>query len=300
VTLSAKNLLVEASALPNKPTHQVLVNEINTLISTQRLTDFNSALTSFFTRYYQSQDGKESAEYIASEFQRLSQGTPGITVKLFPHTWLQPSVIATIPGTGKFANEIVIISAHEDSIVKDGAAARAPGSDDDGSGTACVLETFRVLVEGGFSPDRTLEFHTYAAEEVGLRGSQDIAASYQKANKQVYAQMQMDMTMYAGTPGQIAVITDFTDPQLTSFVRVLISTYTSLQWADSKCGYACSDHASWNKAGYRASFPFEAPMSKDNPNIHTKNDVFAVLNVNQGAEFVRTAVGFAVELGSAQ
>jgi len=156
------------------------------------------------------------------------------------------------------------------------------------------------LVEGGFSPDRTLEFHTYAAEEVGLRGSQDIAASYQKANKQVYAQMQMDMTMYAGTPGQIAVITDFTDPQLTSFVRVLISTYTSLQWADSKCGYACSDHASWNKAGYRASFPFEAPMSKDNPNIHTKNDVFAVLNVNQGAEFVRTAVGFAVELGSAQ
>ena len=34
--------------------------------------------------------------------------------------------------------------------------------DDDGSGTVCVLEVFRVLMANGFKPNRTVEFHFYA------------------------------------------------------------------------------------------------------------------------------------------
>jgi len=64
-------------------------------------------------------------------------------------------------------------------------AGRAPGADDDGeapfaelclntdkkgettaSGTATVLEVFRVLTKNGYRGNRTLEFHAYAAEEV--------------------------------------------------------------------------------------------------------------------------------------
>jgi len=296
--LSAKDLKVTISDLPDHPSHQPLVNQLNKLISTQQITDFNSALTSFHTRYYNSATGKEAAGYIYDQFKTLGKQNSKVEVEFFDHSWLQPSVIARIPGVGVYADEVVIISAHEDSIVFDGATARSPGSDDDGSGTSCVLEAFRVLVQGGYIPSRTIEFHTYAAEEVGLKGSQDIAASYQKAQKKVYAQMQMDMTMYPGTPGTIAVITDYTDKSLTNFVTQLIQTYTSLQWGGSNCGYACSDHASWTKAGYRSSFPFEAAFEKDNPNIHTKNDVWDILNVDQGAEFVRIAVGFAVELAS--
>ena len=37
---------------------------------------------------------------------------------------------------------------------------------------------FKVLVESGYAPRRTIEFIGWAAEEVGLRGSNDISADY--------------------------------------------------------------------------------------------------------------------------
>jgi len=297
--LKASDLIAVPPALPSKPTHQTLVNSLNTRVSPTDIANFNGNLTSFFTRYYTSQTGKESAQWIASEFTRLAAGNPLVKVELFQHTWIQPSVIATITGSDpSLSSQLVILSAHEDSIVQEGSLSRAPGSDDDASGVSCLLEAFRVLLLGGYAPARTIEFHTYAAEEVGLRGSQAVASAYQKAQKTVYAQMQMDMTMYPGTPGQMSVIMDYTDKTLTSFVSQLVTTYSTLKVTQSTCGYACSDHASWYKAGYRASFPFEAPMEKDNPYIHTKNDLFSKLDVNQGVQFAKMAVGYAVELAS--
>jgi leucyl aminopeptidase len=54
-----------------------------------------------------------------------------------------------------------------------------------------TLQIFRVLMSEGWTPDRTVEFHTYAAEEAGLLGSQDVARAYQLAGIKVYAQMQL-------------------------------------------------------------------------------------------------------------
>jgi len=38
---------------------------------------------------------------------------------------------------------------------------RAPGADDDGSGSVNLLEAFRVLVTSGFKPTTPVEFHWY-------------------------------------------------------------------------------------------------------------------------------------------
>lgn len=38
------------------------------------------------------------------------------------------------------------------------------GADDDGSGTVTILEAYRALLESGFKPNRTVEFHWYSAE----------------------------------------------------------------------------------------------------------------------------------------
>lgn len=56
------------------------------------------------------------------------------------------------------------------------------------------METFRVLVEQNFQGLRAIEFHGYSAEEVGLRGSQAIAESYQAQNIKVAGMLQLDMT----------------------------------------------------------------------------------------------------------
>jgi bacterial leucyl aminopeptidase len=92
-----------------------------------------------------------------------------------------------------------VVGAHQDSAnyqyPMDG---RAPGADDDGSGTMTILEVLRVLLsskdilEG--KAENTIEFHWYAAEEAGLLGSQDIFREYERTGRDVKAMLQQDMT----------------------------------------------------------------------------------------------------------
>jgi leucyl aminopeptidase len=70
--------------------------------------------------------------------------------------------------------------------------ARAPGADDDGSGTVTLLSAFRGLANSGFKPEKTVEFHWYAAEEDGLLGSRDVAMSYKKRDAEVAAMVQVN------------------------------------------------------------------------------------------------------------
>lgn len=71
---------------------------------------------------------------------------------------------------------------------------RAPGADDDGTGTVNLIEGLRVLVAAGFKPSTPVEFHWYSAEEAGLLGSQAIATAYKSAGTKVKAFMELDMS----------------------------------------------------------------------------------------------------------
>jgi len=280
-------------AIPNQPQYKPYVDTLLPALSTNQLIDTITQLSNFNTRYYTSTTGVSAATWIFDAFTKFAGGRPGITIERFTHSWAQPSIIARISGQGPNSNELVIIGAHEDSVGTS-STARAPGADDDASGTATVLEVFRVLVESGYTPDRTLEFHTYAAEEAGLLGSQNIANTYASRGATVYAMLQADMTAYGTLP--VGIITDFTQANLTQFVRILVDTYTLITWTDSRCGYGCSDHASWNRAGYPSAFAFEAPFGSHSPYIHTANDLISTLNFAHAIEFAKLALGFAVEL----
>ena len=117
-----------------------------------------------------------------------------MTVSLYSHSFVQSSIIAKIPGTDA-TGQVTIIGAHMDSINLDSpTSGRAPGADDDGTGTVNLLEAFRVLLASGFRPTTPVEFHWYAAEEVGLLGSQAIATAYKSAGVSVKAFMDLDMS----------------------------------------------------------------------------------------------------------
>ena len=70
-----------------------------------------------------------------------------------------------------------MLGAHQDSVNGARATGRAPGADDDASGVASLSEVIRVALANDYRPLRTVKFMAYAAEEVGLRGSADIAAA---------------------------------------------------------------------------------------------------------------------------
>nr|WP_294847285.1 M20/M25/M40 family metallo-hydrolase [uncultured Sphingomonas sp.] len=77
-------------------------------------------------------------------------------------------------------NDVVIITGHIDSRVSDvmNTAADAPGANDDGSGTAAVLEAARVLSKQKFPG--TIVYAALSGEEQGLLGGK-ILADYAKA-----------------------------------------------------------------------------------------------------------------------
>jgi hypothetical protein len=77
-------------------------------------------------------------------------------------------------------NDVVIIQGHIDSRVTDvmNATADAPGANDDGSGTAAVLEAARILSKRKFPG--TIVYAALSGEEQGLLGGK-ILAAYAKA-----------------------------------------------------------------------------------------------------------------------
>lgn len=152
-------------------------------------------LTSFHNRYYRSATGAAASVWIRDTIAAIADSNPasGASVALFPHSFVQSSIVAKIPGSNPNAS-VIILGAHMDSINSRNTSGRAPGADDDGSGSVNLMEAFRVLVTSGFKSTNPIEFQWYAGEEAGLLGSQAIAVSYKNSGVKVKGMLQFDMT----------------------------------------------------------------------------------------------------------
>jgi leucyl aminopeptidase len=282
--------------IPVVPTHQSIVNPLLNEVDSTNIYELIGGLSSYTTRYYTSTTGVQAVQWWASQYRSYAGGRSYIQVEEYQHSWAQRSVIARIIGS-TYPDEYVILGGHIDST---SSGSTAPGADDDASGSATVMEVFRVIVDSGLRPERSIEFHAYSAEEVGLLGSQDIANYYASIDVNVVAMMQFDMTGYvrAGTTRTIGVVTDFTTPAVTNFIRACATEYLRgrVGFTNTQCGYACSDHASWYRAGYSDGFVFESIFSNSNPYIHSPNDLLNRLDVEHAADFARLGVAFAVEV----
>ncbi|MDY7226258.1 M20/M25/M40 family metallo-hydrolase [Hyalangium rubrum] len=253
-------------------------------------------LSSYTTRYYTSATGLESANWIKTTWQNLAAGRSDVSVTTFAHSgYNQPSVILTITGTS-LPNEVVVLGGHLDSTNTSGGA--APGADDDASGIASLTEIIRSAMVKGYRPARTVKFMGYAAEEVGLRGSQAIAQWHKTNQVNVVGVLQLDMTNYRGSSVDIGLVTDNTNAAQNSFLTSVIDTYQIATWATTVCGYGCSDHASWHAQGFPASMPFEALMNQHNSAIHSTGDTLArsAGSATHAVKFSKLGAAFMAEL----
>ncbi|KAL1916643.1 uncharacterized protein VTP21DRAFT_5347 [Calcarisporiella thermophila] len=153
---------------------------------------------------------------------------------------------------------------------------RAPGADDDGFGTVTLFENLRALAANEFVPKRTVEFQFYMAEDAGLLGSQEITSNYKRNNINVVTMLQLNMA------GRM--------PNGTSYLDGII-----------RCGYACSDHASFNKYVFPSAKAFEAITGgADNPYIHTFKDIIENgIGLNPVLEFAKHSLAYLHETSNA-
>lgn len=164
-------------------------------VSQQRLEADIARLVAYGTRHtLSSQDDPKrgigaARKWAEGEFRKASADCSGCLEVVLPETMVQGErvptpvrlvdVVAIQRGTVR-PNEVVIVQGHIDSRNSDAMDAKgdAPGANDDGSGTALVLEAARVLSKQKFAG--TIVYAVLSGEEQGLYGGK-LLADYAKA-----------------------------------------------------------------------------------------------------------------------
>jgi len=294
---------MRAGAVSYSINQSELVAEALEEISRTNIIDIIEDLVGFETRYCNLPQGQEAAMWLKNSWEIYAQGRDDVTVELYDHaSYLQDSVVLTITGD-TYPDEVIIIGAHLDSTNKYGDYAHAPGADDDASGIAVITEALRVLCASGFTPQRTVTFIAYAAEEPGCKGSADIAADFSADGVDVIGGLQLDMVNYTGTGENLYIVTNYTNPDQNDFLRNLMRAYNrygvhKITHGNRTCGYPCSDHTSWYDQGYEISMLFETKNPEYNPAMHTVHDTLAYCDADcyKAERFAKLTVEFIIEL----
>ena len=258
-----------------------------------------SKLSSYRNRYYTSDTGVESQVWLHKHWQSLAKNRSDVRVYRWKHkNWPQDSIVMEIKGK---SSDKIVVGGHGDSVAGwwSRERSRAPGADDNASGIATISEIIKVLIDSDYRPQNTLVFASYAAEEVGLLGSREMAETFKAQGENVLGVLQLDMTNYNGSDWDIVLISDHTNEAQNKFLGALMDEYLpELSWGYDRCGYACSDHASWTSQGYPASMPFEAKKGDSNRHIHSSRDTLSQSNDSalHAQKFARLGVAFVVEL----
>lgn len=270
-------------------------------VDERNLRDTVTWLSSFPNRYNKGPNPNAHVVEMKARLEGMVRGAPfPIAVDLIDHTSTpQKSIRVHIEGKSR-PSEIIVLGGHLDSINSAWFGAKdAPGADDNASGSSNLVEALRILIQQG-QPARSVEFFWYAGEESGLLGSKEIAAAYRANRKDVVAVLQLDMTLFPGD-GEFVLgsMTDFTSAWLREQLTGLNALYIKAKIVEDRCGYGCSDHASWHSQGFPALMPFESTMRRMNHDIHTARDVISsTSSFRHSATFSKIAVAFAMELGN--
>jgi leucyl aminopeptidase len=287
------------SRMETNPSIVAAINQV----SADNLKTWVQWFSAYPSRYNKNRSANDHVQALKTKIEQLlATGTVPASVDLIAHTSTpQKSIRVRLTGS-KRPSEIIVLGGHMDSVnMMDlwGAGGKSPGADDNASGSANLLEALRILINQK-QPERTVEIFLYAGEESGLLGSAEIAKTYKQENKDVIAVLQLDMTLFPGD-GEFVLgsMTDFTSPWLRGVLGELNSAYANGRIVDDKCGYGCSDHASWFRQGYPTVMPFESSFGRSNEDIHTERDtITSSSNFKHSAMFSKLAIAMAMELGN--
>ena len=261
-------------------------------VSVDSLTATIDHLQSYHTRRWDSRMVYEVQDWLCGTYRVM--GIDSISLHDFPvvlHDTLyetSDNVIAIQRGL-VYPDEYVVCGAHYDSYNNSPGhpdSLRAPGADDNASGSSGILETARLLSQCKF--ERSILYCGWAAEEIGLIGSAAFAKDCADHLLDIVGYFNLDMIGYLKEGSDIHVHLMYTsqDSTIANYVYDFSHVYFPempirqnwLSWGDS-------DYSSFNRNGYAAVHPFE-DVYQSSPFIHTPNDILGV-SVNNMAQVKR-------------
>jgi len=216
ITLLTTGAAAAADAPP--PHEPAALHEIAGQVSADELKATITTLVGFGTRHTLSDTKSDkrgigaARRWVHSRFDQFSKDCGGcltietpsqtVTGKRIPQPTEIVDVVAIQRGTSE-PDRVVLITGHLDSRVTDvmNAKSDAPGANDDGSGTAAVIEAARVLSKHKFAA--TIVYGVLQGEEQGLYGGKVLADYATSQHWKVEADLNNDIV--GNTHGQDGV-----------------------------------------------------------------------------------------------
>jgi len=229
--------------------------------------------SNILTRNSISQGAKDASLWIQKQFDSFGLSTSLLTFR----TDYSPNVLGVKLGATD-PTKVVVIGAHYDSRGPSSTSAtqRAPGANDNGSGTGAVLHIAKIFYEHNVTFDHTIHFITYSGEEQGLYGSAAYATQLVNEKTVVVGVINADMVSYrvSTEAAQCAFPSRYSTPALETIAREATATYVS-QLTIGITTACCSDHQSYYNRGLPATGFFERNGAIADPQYHKSEDLVA-------------------------
>ncbi|KAF9151529.1 hypothetical protein BG015_006550 [Linnemannia schmuckeri] len=264
-------IVLKSKNLKHRKSLQAIVDQVDVKTLEQDVTWLSGEASGspFITRSSTSKQSIEVAQWLKSQFE--SYGCD--TVELMSYqSRFGPNVICTFKGTER-PNEHVILGAHHDSRGSF-LNPRAPGADDDGSGTSMLLQVARIIKANNLTFGRTFVISAFSGEEQGLFGSAALAKKLKSQGTTITMMVQGDMLAYRkpGEPIQVAFPARYHTAELSSLLHNVTELYVP-EAVVGITGACCSDHQSFWEAGYPATAFFERNGPIADPKYHNSGDL---------------------------
>jgi len=197
-------------------------------------------------------------------------------------------------------NSFVIVGAHIDSTSQSTGTA-APGAEDDGSGSAALLEFLRVLILSEIKFQKSIILCWWSGEEQGLLGSRAYVNSLVQSGRDedVYFALCMDMIGYARNNNYLSVILE-THRNFDSYL-VPLKDAAALYSPDMEVIVSHapfgSDHMSFINAGIPAALSIDTDWDSY-PHYHRTTDTVDKLVPEMALLIMRMNLGAIIEMAS--
>jgi FMN phosphatase YigB (HAD superfamily) len=202
------------------------------------------------------------------------------------------NLVADRMGDGE-DRELVLVTAHLDSVNIQGAAAAAPGADDNASGSAGVLAIGRALA--GRAHRQDLRLILFGGEEQGLFGSRHYVRGLDADERaRIAAVVNMDMIACRNS-SRPTVLLEGGPPSraLMEALTEMAQAHTSLAVQTSLTPFN-SDHVPFLDLGIPAVLTIEGTDSA-NDRAHTERDTLETLDLDLALEILRMNVMFVAQ-----
>lgn len=311
----SKNWVDNAISVPSSPYHQprdpIILNVsksdpliVDAIAKASRDFQYESLdkLSAIFTRVSMSTGAMEAAEYLEEVYSSF-----GFTVTRFDfRSDYSPNVIAEKKGETN-PDKIVVVGAHYDSrsTNANSVTLRAPGADDNGSGTVALLDLARVIFESRITFENTIRLCSFSGEEQGLVGSRALAQNWKSNGVDVIGMFNADMLGWTLNSGvRMGMMNRYVDSQMTQQVNAFTELYVP-ELPIGETGGCCSDQQSFQEQGYPSVGYFENTANTvQYPHYHRSTDLIQYVNTDQSLleskAVMAGAMSYAVPVNIAQ